>query len=337
MDAVKRRRLALALATLGWTSAQAGAGVAPAFKHEVEAVSFYKGNLHAHSAASDGDVPPADVAAWYRDHGYAFLALTDHDKLVDVSSLAARGFILLPGDELSSHSLAGGKRVPLHVNSLCGTAPGAGFTSTATVVEVMQATVDMARKGGALALLNHPNFGWALSEPQLVSVRGFELLEIASGHPGVNERGDSQHASEEALWDAYLTRRGEVWGAAVDDSHDFKPGGESRRPGRAWVEAWAPELTPQAVCAALRDGHFYSSRGSTLRRLSVGEAALALDVDGWDPATDAVEFIGSGGRLLARTSENPARYLLKGGEGYVRARVRQSGGREAWTQAYFTR
>lgn len=43
------------------------------------AVKWYRGNLHTHCFWSDGDEFPENVVAWYRDHGYHFLALTDHD------------------------------------------------------------------------------------------------------------------------------------------------------------------------------------------------------------------------------------------------------------------
>jgi hypothetical protein len=39
---------------------------------------FFKGNLHTHSTVSDGSLPPEDVISLYRQHGYDFLAITDH-------------------------------------------------------------------------------------------------------------------------------------------------------------------------------------------------------------------------------------------------------------------
>ena len=39
---------------------------------------WYKGNLHTHTTRSDGRKSPEEVMALYRDHGYDFLALTDH-------------------------------------------------------------------------------------------------------------------------------------------------------------------------------------------------------------------------------------------------------------------
>jgi hypothetical protein len=48
------------------------------------------------------------------------------------------------------------------------------------------------------------------------------------------------------------------------------------------------------------------------------------------------EFIGSGGKVLAKSEEAIAVYELRGGEGYVRAKVQDSGGAVAWVQPVFT-
>ena len=42
---------------------------------------WYRGNLHTHSLWSDGDDFPDMVVNWYTEHGYNFLALTDHNVL----------------------------------------------------------------------------------------------------------------------------------------------------------------------------------------------------------------------------------------------------------------
>jgi len=43
---------------------------------------WYRGNTHTHSLWSDGDAAPEAVVAWYRENGYAWLSLTDHDVLL---------------------------------------------------------------------------------------------------------------------------------------------------------------------------------------------------------------------------------------------------------------
>jgi hypothetical protein len=43
---------------------------------------WYRGNNHTHSLWSDGDAAPEAVVAWYKDHGYDWLTITDHDVLL---------------------------------------------------------------------------------------------------------------------------------------------------------------------------------------------------------------------------------------------------------------
>ena len=42
---------------------------------------WWRGNLHTHSFWSDGDDFPEMIVAWYKEHGYQFLALSDHNVL----------------------------------------------------------------------------------------------------------------------------------------------------------------------------------------------------------------------------------------------------------------
>ncbi len=42
---------------------------------------WWKGNLHTHSLWSDGDDYPEMIAGWYKDQGYHFLSVSDHNAL----------------------------------------------------------------------------------------------------------------------------------------------------------------------------------------------------------------------------------------------------------------
>jgi len=44
-------------------------------------VRWFKGNLHMHSLWSDGVDFPETIAVWFKDHGYHFIAFTEHDQL----------------------------------------------------------------------------------------------------------------------------------------------------------------------------------------------------------------------------------------------------------------
>ena len=51
------------------------------FVGKVQAAEWYKGQLHCHSAWVDGNTLPELAVEWYKDHGYHFMALTDHNAL----------------------------------------------------------------------------------------------------------------------------------------------------------------------------------------------------------------------------------------------------------------
>ena len=42
---------------------------------------WYRGNLHTHSLWSDGNDVPEMICDWYKENGYQFVALSDHNIL----------------------------------------------------------------------------------------------------------------------------------------------------------------------------------------------------------------------------------------------------------------
>ena len=44
---------------------------------------WFKGNTHTHTLWSDGDGAPELSVAWYKEHGYDFLSLTDHNIVLE--------------------------------------------------------------------------------------------------------------------------------------------------------------------------------------------------------------------------------------------------------------
>lgn len=68
-------------ATAGDYSFQEGRQAYPAPMPAGEGRSWFKGNLHTHTLWSDGDQFPEVVTQWYVEHGYHFLALSDHNVL----------------------------------------------------------------------------------------------------------------------------------------------------------------------------------------------------------------------------------------------------------------
>lgn len=304
----------------------------PRFAEQLDATTFQKGNIHTHTTWSDGDHPPQDVYAWYRDRGYAFLAITDHNNLTEPAIFRLlerkKKFIMITGEEVTMWGA--GKQV--HVNALCHKRT-IGGKKLPTQGAVLAWGVTKIKEQGGVALVNHPNWDWALSAADLPSARGAALLEIWSGHPHVHTLGDGARPSHEALWDIMLTQGETFSAAAVDDAHSYGPRAPENapRPGRAWIYTYAPELSRKAICEALGQGKLYASTGVTLQRISIeGDTYAVYPAD----RGAEVEFVGWGGVVLQAGKagdDGAARYKLKGGEGYVRARLR-SGEKRAWTQ-----
>jgi hypothetical protein len=288
-------------------------------------VVWLKGNLHTHTLQSDGDSTPAEVAAWYRDHGYQFLVITDHDKITRVA--APEGLVLIPGEEVTDRL----EKKALHVNAIGLTRvvpPQRGKTK----VEVLQRNVDAVREAGGIPLVNHPNFGWAFGAEELKQLYGVTLLEIASGHPYVNAEGPP---SAESMWDEMLSVGKRVWGVAVDDMHHLKRPWDSDvvLPGKAWVVVRAQKSDAKSILGALERGEFYASTGVELE--DYGPASVRVKEK--NLARYRIRFIGLKGRVLQETVGPAATYRIRGNEGYVRAKVIDSNGKCAWTQPTFVR
>lgn len=273
-------------------------------------------------------MPPAEVAQWYRDRGYDFLVITDHDK---ITRLEVPGLLLIPGEEVTDRL----PKKPLHVNAL-GIEKVVKPQGGTTPVEVLQRNIDAVRQAGGVPLVNHPNFGWAFGAPELKQLERAVLFEIASGHPLINAQGPP---STEEIWDELLTSGKRWYGVAVDDSHHFKcpPPASAALPGQAWIVVRA-EKTAKAVLEALERGDFYASNGVELADYVVTETSMTITIrepSGSSAPRYRTEFIGANGRVLAATNANPAVYAFRGGERYVRAKVTDSNGKAAWTQPAF--
>jgi hypothetical protein len=296
--------------------------------------AWLKGNTHTHTTESDGDSAPDVVTAWYRDHGYQFLVLSDHNVLTSVDALnALHGkdgrFLLIKGEEVTDKF--GDK--PVHINGLDVTDkvdPQKG----ASLVEVLQRNVDAIRRVRGVPHINHPNFGWSFSTEALQQVRNTKLLEIFNGHPHVNNLGGGGVPGLEEVWDAILSSGTLMYGIAVDDAHTFKQPGNPAvaGPGRGWVMVRAARLEARAILEALEDGQFYASTGVELLDYAMSSRSMTVTVkkDTWSKYR--VQFIGKGGRLLQESLDSPAEYVFRGDETYVRAKVLESNGRVAWCQ-----
>lgn len=304
----------------------------PSAKESV--LRWYKGNTHTHTLNSDGDSTPDEVVRWYREHGYNFLVLTDHNFLTKVEGLnsihgAEEQFIVIKGEEVSDVF----EKKPIHINGLNikqAVKPQGGKS----VVEVIQRNVNAIRDAKGVPHINHPNFGWAITADELKQVENNKLFEIFNGHPLVNNLGGGGKPGLEEMWDSILSSGRLLYGIAVDDAHHFKNpwSKNSSKPGQGWIVVRAEHLSPESILEAMEKGDFYASTGVDLADYQVNDKTITITIREIRTSKYRVQFIGSGGRLLDEATTNPAIYKFRGDEGYVRAKIIESNGRFAWTQ-----
>src|SRR5215207_6992775 len=132
---------------------------------------WFKGNTHTHTVNSDGDSTPDEVVRWYREHGYQFLVLTDHNYLTPTTGLnAVHGaddkFLVVRGEEVTSS--ASSKAVHVNGLNLDSLVPA---PSGPTIAGVMQQSVDGIRKANGVPHINHPNFTWAMGTDDLMQLQ----------------------------------------------------------------------------------------------------------------------------------------------------------------------
>lgn len=353
---------ALLLVSGGLLASVASAGA----ERTATQLHWYRGNTHTHTFNSDGNESPDFVARWYREHGYQFVVITDHDFLTNVEPLnalyAAEGrFLVMRGEEVTQHladpTHPDGLR-QAHVNAInitrvvmpIGDRRNPVPISRMTMAETYQRNIAAIESAGGVAQINHPNWQWSVRLEDLLPVPDPVLLEVWNGITFINNLGGSDDAgntalSTEALWDALLSRGKMVWGVGVDDSHKYHEfdDPDAARPGQAWVVVRAPELTPDAISKALRRGDFYASTGIALDSYEINGKEIAINIKlPADPhpllkrvTRYVTRFVGKDGRVLAEVPGLAPRYVVRGGEGYVRASIIDSDGKRAWTQPAF--
>ena len=273
---------------------------------------WLRGNLHAHTTVSDGQLPPEEVIAAYERAGYDFLAISDHDRLVPPAEYQARtSMTLIPADEVTR----GGPHVlAMQVGDVIEPDPD------------RQKVIDAVVAGGGFAVLNHPSWQRHYNhfpQEQMERLTGYAGIEI---YNGVVERLEGAALATDR-WDRLLSSGRRVWGFAHDDSH------APRDIARGWNVVQAGDRSVDALCDALRHGRFYASTGVDITRIAVDDGrAIFIDA----PGAQRIRFLGAWGVELTCANASEARYEVTGGEGgYVRVECHGDGAKTAWTQPFF--
>jgi len=284
---------------------------------------WFKGMLHSHTTDSDGWLSPRNVLRAYKAMGFDFVCLTDHWKVTPAPKDAPDGLLCIPGVELD-----GGKTdvgdchivgIDVHKDAFFERPPKDVHYS-------VQKMVDLIRSKNGLAMLAHPSWdGVTWLDVKDVADKLFALEVWNSGCDVEIGRGLA-----DVQWDDLLSRGYKIKGIAVDDAHRYFSDA-----GKGWVMVKASSLTHASIRAALEKGAFYSSCSPLIHELKRDKKSFYIrtspvrKIDMVSSPTHGSTFsVFEGCELTEHTFKLPKAKVR-----YVRFRVTDSGGRQAWTNS----
>jgi hypothetical protein len=276
---------------------------------------WYRGDLHSHTLASDGDSWLPDAVHAAAERGLDFLGVTDHNGASRPDpALVPSGPgwpVLVPGTEVTTY--AG------HWNSWGSSATWFDFRDP--TAEGMQRAFDAALATGALVSVNHPKpYGpeWLFSE-----VTGNHLVEIWNG-PWFR-----LNSAALAYWDQLLRAGERIYAIGGSDTHNIRS--VSFDPLRlamygmptTWVKIDG-ELTATAILNALRAGRSFVSASPEGPQLILDRDGDGLRLRVARASGSTISLIGPEGAVLAfavTNDDSEWRVPWPGDVPYVRAHV----------------
>jgi len=274
---------------------------------------WLRGNLHAHTTASDGRRSMQAVINDYAKRGYDFLMISDHDIVTgaaDYSKVKDRGMVLIPGNEISAR----GPHL-LHVD------PGKRIAPVANRQKVLEG---IARDRG-FAVFNHPNWQEHFNHcsfDQLAEWQGYLGLEIYNGTIG--RLHGSPYATDK--WDRLLASGRRVWGFANDDSHLPK-----EDVGLGWIMVAPRERSVSGLVEAMRAGTFYCSTGVEISQITVKGDRVQITA----PNAQRIVALRDVGRRVAQVDGTSLAVRMPAEAKYLRFELYGEGETRAWTQPFF--
>ncbi len=282
---------------------------------------FYRGNIHTHSTRSDGRLEPGEVCRMYRDSGYDFLCLSDHFlgkygfPITDTTAFRTNRFTTILGAEV--HAPANSQSEIWHI--LAAGLP-ADFAPTADDEDGV-ALAARARAAGAFVGIAHPQWSGLTIEDGHALAHIAHTVEIYNhGCALESTRSDGTY-----LLDQLLNERHRLTAYAADDAHfrfDDGFGG--------WMMVKSEANEPQALLAAMKAGHFYSSQGPLIHSFAIegGEAHIECS------AVVNIAVVGRGTRVSHRFAAQQTRAVLPAGifaGDWCRLVITDAAGNSAWS------
>lgn len=293
-----------------------------------------KGGLHCHTTRSDGEGSPEEVIRYHYQHGYDFLAITDHRTYNFKNFAPELPITIIPGMEFDNNLICDKGFRCFHTVCLGPEKKdGNGYEQDETFAsgdavnqDEYQVYLDRMHAKGNLTVYCHPE--WSSTPARYFeNQRGNFAMEIWNSGCVL----DNDMDKDAAYWDELLGQGKRIYGVATDDGHLMN------QHCIGWVMVRAENNVP-SILEALKNGSFYSSCGPEIYNFYVEDGKAILE------CSDAVTVrfhsdmhptivVRNGGSLTRAECDLGGGWC--GPYQYIRATVIDKNGKYAWTNPIF--
>ncbi|MDZ7673274.1 MAG: CehA/McbA family metallohydrolase [Halanaerobiales bacterium] len=275
---------------------------------------YFKAQLHSHTKESDGKLEVNELIKEYKNRGYDFLAITDHDKITINKEYDDNNFKTITGEELTVIN----PFWPLgrHLNRI-------GVKKRSKYNKLKD--VDKVLNQNNITVINHPATESGLGTQRwdidkLLELENIKFIEIAN------------HFSDQMInmkyWHILLNKYGNqspIWGLAVDDAHNIDDIDKN------WIMVKADNFTEKDLLKALTRGSFYSTQGPEVEFFVEDNIINVTSNTSYE-----ISFYGGDNKLLKSKSGFNADYKPKGNEDFIRLEiVDKDKNKKLWSQPFW--
>lgn len=277
---------------------------------------YRKTQLHLHTSNSKDvacKIPVRDTIRRYKEAGYNFIVITDHDQITTCSELNSSDFVCLPGIEITIPFIFW----PLGKHLVVINAHDSSLEKVTCKKLFHRTSPD------SLMVPAHPNWlgnlGTGFWYAADIQKAGFQLLEIHNHH--------SDSSFDLHLWHKLLVTGGHVrpvWGVAVDDTDN------AESLDRGWIMVKVSDINADSLITALKNGKFYSTTGP-IAEFQVKDGAIEVQT----ATPSQINFLDAGNQVVATSLSTLGIYHPQGKEGFIRIEIQDANGQTAWSQPFF--
>jgi len=297
---------------------------------------FLKGNLHCHTTLGGCPVSPEEAIKIFKEHGYDFLTLTDHNRYNYTNFAPEYELTILPGmefDNMWSTVCNNGLRC-FHIACVGPTREnGNGFEPNEEVPSVIAKTqedfqphLDSIHSKNNLTIYAHPEWS-ATPARYFEKMKGLFALEIWNSAAAI----DADMDTDAIFWDELLGQGIRIFGVAADDvvTHNHCCNG--------WVMVRA-ENNIDSIISALKRGAFYSSCGPEIHDFYVEDNKAVIECS--DVSKIRLHSDGHSNSVIRATDAPLTRAEFdlnhwRGKYSYIRISIVDKDANKAWTNPIF--